>query len=590
MNINDKIWIIKSSGRLIGPLFISEVVIHLQQQSLSVIDEIRSPYERWRFIREKEVVMALLKQMGGVRGNNSQSETTNVVEKTQTKTEAVDDNHTDEFLISKESARAANQAYQKLISAKEKEIPPTQLAESGRRTYATSFDPRIQERLAAKRKSQKYIFLGAIALFIIVVTLAFSYGIKKQKDRITYYSKSMNRAREKIQVGQYPEALETYEKVYTFNRELFSDQDVINYTLLLVRVASRFGSAETVISSIQKPENLVNRRQWMMAKLKISLSKEAWQEARLILHELKQALPNDPEIKLAIVKSELLSGRLEQAFFALEQNINLFKESRKHLDQASILMGKIALVSPKVSYRALAFSRALELLQVSAVGFEPNYFYKKILLIALQAELSSELAKKSVDDLWSVNIYDLNDFVINLTSIRKATDPNALLSICVDVSKTISVFADGLGDNLKYADYATSIEAICRYYAGARSEAYKTISLARKQRPSSAILASVEANLLVRDERIAEASARISLCGNLPHCRLARLKECFIREDDSCLTSLLNQTHYKWVGPYYNLVSAEVAKKRGNDFSHKDQIIKGLQSFPEYQPLIVRRP
>jgi len=594
MNINEKIWMVKSSGRLLGPLSLAEVVIHLQQQTISVIDEIRSPYDRWVFVREQPLVMSILKEMSdtassGLSDNTNTQEKTSTRTVTKTLTEVTEELPTEDLTISQESTNAANQAYQKLIRAKEKEVTSSS-AVAATKSYATDFDKRFQERVEAKKRSQKYTFIALLGVLIIVVAATFSYEFKKQKDRMTMNMKNLNQAREMIQIGQYQSALELYEKVYLHSPELFSTTDILNYSLLLVKVSNRIGSAENVLASVQKPENFIDWRHWMMCKLNLYFAKESWDEARLILNELIVSLPNDPEVRLAAAQSELFSGRYATAYDILMQNMQLFRESTKYLDQAAILMAQVAIFGPKSSYRAMAFTKALELLQISSIGFDPYFFSKKILLAALQLELNPDLSKRSIEDIWGMNIFDQDKFVTSLTTVKMGVDMVTLLPICIDLSKVIETFSDPSGDNAKYKDYSVAIEAICRFFSGNRLESFKVLALARKQRPSSAILASVEANLLLSDEREPEASARTALCGNLPYCLLAKMRECFVKEDDKCLSAMLNQTSEKWVGPYYNLVSAEIAKKRGNDFYQKDQILKGLQQFPDYQPLMVRRP
>jgi hypothetical protein len=253
-------------------------------------------------------------------------------------------------------------------------------------------------------------------------------------------------------------------------------------------------------------------------------------------------------------------------------------------------MAHVALHSSKSGYRSLAFAKAMELLQIPSVRFEPYYFSKKILLAALQLELNPDLSKRTIEEIWLSNIFDQDKFVHSLTAITIGLEMETLLPICIDLSKVIETFSDVAGDTTKYKDYSIAIEAICRFFAGNRLDSFKILAMARKQRPSSAILAAVEANLLLSDERESEASARTPLCGNLPFCQLAKMRECFIKEDDKCMSEILSATNERWVGPFYNIVGAEIAKKRGNDFSHKDIILKGLQEFPDYQPLMVRRP
>ncbi|MCX7675169.1 MAG: hypothetical protein N2Z70_04990, partial [Bdellovibrionaceae bacterium] len=57
----EKFWLIRSSGRIIGPLSLSETSQLLAKKIVTPIDEIRSPYRPWIFIRQHEDLMALLK-------------------------------------------------------------------------------------------------------------------------------------------------------------------------------------------------------------------------------------------------------------------------------------------------------------------------------------------------------------------------------------------------------------------------------------------------------------------------------------------------------------------------------------------------
>jgi hypothetical protein len=51
-----KIWLIKSSGRILGPFSLEEIIQLLTTKHLALIDEIRSPDSRWTFIREHKLL------------------------------------------------------------------------------------------------------------------------------------------------------------------------------------------------------------------------------------------------------------------------------------------------------------------------------------------------------------------------------------------------------------------------------------------------------------------------------------------------------------------------------------------------------
>jgi hypothetical protein len=45
-------WLVKSSGRILGPFSFEDVVTLLKTRRISIIDEVREPFSRWNFIRE----------------------------------------------------------------------------------------------------------------------------------------------------------------------------------------------------------------------------------------------------------------------------------------------------------------------------------------------------------------------------------------------------------------------------------------------------------------------------------------------------------------------------------------------------------
>jgi hypothetical protein len=693
MDINEKIWMVKSSGRLIGPCSLSEVVVYLQQQSLSVIDEIRPPSERWLFIREQSLVMSILKELGGPRKKDHLSEVTNTNEHTLTQTltetvtitESVTAGETvtttvtrttekktdregetavetdvrieagrkaesessierglkratalesqkglenpihgkeeEEFTLTPESTIAANQAYQKVILARERELSGYHNVQ-GSPSYGSAYDLKFQQKVQEKKTFHRYVLFGSIFLFFVMISLVFLYESHRQKEAMTLQAKKLNIAREKLSFGQNQEAFDVYDKVYAFSPALFSIQDTLNYVLLLFKVSNRWATGEGLLSQIPKPESLTHWRLWMMSKLYLSFEKKFWDEAQLILNELKQAFPHDEEIFLAEAQKYWLSGKLKEAVFLLEQYLIKFKNSVFYQDQAKLLLAQIFLSDSEIQNKPGLKTQILELLKTQGANFEPYYLQKNILLAAIHLEAQPFEAKEIIKNLWAVNIFDQGHFVLSLTGFPKGLDWPSFLPLCLELTQVLSPLdtdSDSYSDSgsvlssqtqtpaqfqsraqgqsqqerepLVYLeDSATALGSLCLFFSGQKAEAYKKLSLARKQRPSSSILTSVEAHLFLSEGREAEASARVSLCGNTPSCYLARMRQCFAKEDDQCLSQVLAQTSPERVGPYYYLASAQVAKKRGNDFSYKDHILKGLQSYPNYQPLMLKRP
>lgn len=61
--VEDKTWIVKSSGRILGPYTLSEMTELLRARKISIIDEVREPTTRWSFIRENQSFQGIVKAL-----------------------------------------------------------------------------------------------------------------------------------------------------------------------------------------------------------------------------------------------------------------------------------------------------------------------------------------------------------------------------------------------------------------------------------------------------------------------------------------------------------------------------------------------
>lgn len=591
--MNEQKWLIKSSGRLLGPLSISEVVAHLKQQTITVIDEIRSPSDRWIFIREHSDVMAIVRELGETfQFSESSTEATAFQTKTRTKTEAIDE----------ESITATGDApeeipdhlMQKVIQAQEKTIS-RKTDFDGKKAFGSISDVRFQQHVEGKRKGQRLLLLFSFLIFMGSLGGYFVYDSNQQKLRLTQNMRQLDNARLLLQQGKHSNALAQMEGVYLSHPELFSNVDKLAYSLLLIKADPRTQRAEAVISNIPRPEGINEWRTWMMAKLNMAVARGAWDEARLIGSELLQSVPGDFEVELGRAQVEYLAGRYAEAIQILRPIVGMMRESRRHYDQGVLLVGLAALNLRTEPAKTEGSAFAVSLLENGSLDFDPHHLFKKILLSSLLLNSDEGRAKEVAESIWDKNIFESDQYVLPLSMVTYATSPEAMHYVCLDLTGALasrfeSGGLEGEGGSAEKRDRIPAMTAVCRYIGGGKNEALRDLATARKMNPSSPLLAAVEANLLLNSERIPEARGRLPICEGLPLCQLAKLRECYLREDDECIRQGLEATQASWVGPFYNVVSAQVAKKRGNDFSFKDQVLRGLQAFPDYQPLMGMRP
>gem|GEM_PF-5285908 len=59
----DQVWLVRSAGMVLGPFSISELRDALRSKQISILDEVRTPKERWNFIREFKDLAAIVKEI-----------------------------------------------------------------------------------------------------------------------------------------------------------------------------------------------------------------------------------------------------------------------------------------------------------------------------------------------------------------------------------------------------------------------------------------------------------------------------------------------------------------------------------------------
>ena len=91
VNPKEKMWLIRSSSRLVGPYNLEEVVELLTYNQISFVDEIRRPKSRWNFVRDYPYLTETVKNnRDKLNLNNTKTSPLSLITSTFTKTENVD--------------------------------------------------------------------------------------------------------------------------------------------------------------------------------------------------------------------------------------------------------------------------------------------------------------------------------------------------------------------------------------------------------------------------------------------------------------------------------------------------------------------
>lgn len=154
-------WIVKSSGRILGPMTMDDIVEAMRAKTFSVLDEIREPQMRWTFLREHPMLMQVVRQIRDEQSSGIENTQSTFVTSGRTITSSVTERIVEEHELTPNPT--SGQAPMKSIAAVEKTVPASA---SGAKSFGVLTDAKVQQKIQRQTSQWKYIVysLGALAL------------------------------------------------------------------------------------------------------------------------------------------------------------------------------------------------------------------------------------------------------------------------------------------------------------------------------------------------------------------------------------------------------------------------------------------
>ncbi|UYL08820.1 tetratricopeptide repeat protein [Bdellovibrio sp. SKB1291214] len=200
----DKVWLIKSSTRILGPFSVDEVAILLKSRQVSIIDEIRLPSGRWSYIRENQRFMDIVRAIREEQDNSPENTMTQSIPHNTnfTKTEPTGDSY--EQTITPTPTMPPQM--KDVSAASERPVNRSSIPAAGV-SYGTSNDARVQDKIRQQSNVLRWgvIGLAAIAVVAIYVTLG-----NRDAAHSGNYDELISRAIRYKSVGLYEKSLASY--------------------------------------------------------------------------------------------------------------------------------------------------------------------------------------------------------------------------------------------------------------------------------------------------------------------------------------------------------------------------------------------
>lgn len=483
----DKVWLIKSSGKILGPYSTDEMKFLLERRKISIIDEVRNPEMRWGFIREnpnfEEVISTLRDQEA-----HSIDQTTEAGQRTRTITAVP---MSDEFTP---TPRPLNMTPQvptaDLKNVAKESIPKREEVKH----QAMGFKPGVQSKWSS-------IGLGPVILALALILLGgvgyhcFQNSTGSQKSISTDDLVRLARAHKNL--GLYDKSLGFYRKAESIKPLDISSS--IQMAILMLEGTNQSGDARRIIETETKKMNS-NDPLRVDSQLALGLSylKEGnYSKSEEVFQSILFADENQKEARLNVGISKMLRSDFSGAL--KEFNLSIRKGST---DGILVLSRAIAHLGLNEGAGDIPHLKSSVEDVERYISTASEYRLEALLLkaVLLQKLGSKEQALKTAARLLEEDPRLTQDHIHSLLIDRQLVRWDRLAMYCDFLT-------------LKWGDSAISrgLNAFCTLQRQDYQPALTKLEDARGQFPKSTELTSQHAYLLFQQKRISEAQKEASL-------------------------------------------------------------------------------
>jgi tetratricopeptide (TPR) repeat protein len=196
-----EIWLVKSSGRLLGPWNKSEIETALRSREIVPLDEIAPPFQRWRYIRDERAFDFAIAELRSKRGPSEQTQTNTSTETATDITERVYQFAPDEELT-------------KGVKAQLKEAKPVIDPIRSEPIHVTSKVYEYEGRIKKTSPQYQYLIWGVLLLVVGVLTfqLVNKSNVQSPVLKSRTFDDALRSAQLFEQVGSSGDALNAYKE------------------------------------------------------------------------------------------------------------------------------------------------------------------------------------------------------------------------------------------------------------------------------------------------------------------------------------------------------------------------------------------
>jgi tetratricopeptide (TPR) repeat protein len=572
----DKIWLVRSATRILGPFNIDEIQNLLLTRQISIIDEIRSTKSRWSYIRENkdfaEIVKKVREQLDTLSENTM---TQSAAYHTTTRSETVSSTLSED-LTPTPPGMYGRRAEDK--SGLRDVTPVDSAARSGggqAKSYGSHSDLRVQQKISGKNSFLRWVIFGIVGVVLVVAGVQLT---TKEKRTAGDYDGLMKRALRYRSLGLYDDSLKAYKKATALREADFESQ--VRMAPVLISVERQTLAGRRLLEK-SLTINTGSRTQMVETYNALGLSyllDGDLRESEVVLQKSLGFEQNNFEAHMNMAIVRMRQGRAEEALQGFTDIVA--RTGGAPLAVLGQALTAIEIFSKNQNGQSLSvlqpgFARAKEM---------SGYLRQELALLKISAEILSENENKiqeAVVQFLAEPSGESAKYVRNLLIDTRMTQWDYLEKYCADIYARRSS-----GAQMK------ALRAICLMEVNRDGEAMKFIDEALAESPSDPYILITQASYLKKMGRMQEAMAllkRPELSSLLKKSYLMG-EICLAQKDLECLHNVFNELYSKNYRDAYTMSGLAWLADQGADRARTYEYIRiGLKADNQYIPLLQLR-
>lgn len=225
-NDSERLWLVKSSTRILGPFNLAELTEQLRSRQVSIIDEIRQPDGRWSYVREHKLFLDIVKNIREEQDSLPENTMTQSIAQHTTTTTRTDAINAVEDMTKTPVLPHHDLTPSPLVKEKIKDVTPSKETASSSvkisaKNYGTANDSRVQGKIQKKSEIWRW---GIITVSLLVAAVVSFTLVRKNKQRNLGAEELMARALRYKTLGLYEKSLNYYLKSVKLKEPDFESQ------------------------------------------------------------------------------------------------------------------------------------------------------------------------------------------------------------------------------------------------------------------------------------------------------------------------------------------------------------------------------